>query len=422
MILKGSQRSGGQELAAHLLRTDENEQVDLYELRGFADDDLHGAFKEAQAIARGTKCRQYLFSLSLNPPETENVPVEAFEAAIDQIEGKLGLKDQPRAIVFHEKEGRRHAHCVWSRIDAETMTAKRMSFFKTKLTEVSRELYLEHDWKMPNGLADPSKRDPRNFTLAEWQQAKRAGHDPRVFKQAIQDAWAVSDSKAAFEHALNERGLWLAKGDRRGHVIIDHQGEVYGLARTLGKRAKEVRARIGREDDLPSASDVKQRIALEMSPVLRKHLDEARASWRDLSATLAFKKAAIRDRQREERRKLVERQEARRTQETKARAEKLPKGIKGLWARVTGKLSKLKDANEREAQKCVHRDKLERQDVVFRHLNERRKFQKQVRIHRSKQAETLVGLRTDRHRIERLKHMIEPRRSKPPRLKRSFFE
>jgi hypothetical protein len=41
----------------------------------------------------------------------------AFEAAIDMAEQRLGLDGHPRAIVFHEKEGRRHAHAVWSRID-----------------------------------------------------------------------------------------------------------------------------------------------------------------------------------------------------------------------------------------------------------------------------------------------------------------
>jgi hypothetical protein len=69
MILKASQRSGGQDLAAHLMRADENEHVRLHELRGFVSEDLKGAFKEADAISRGTKCRQYLFSLSLSPPE-----------------------------------------------------------------------------------------------------------------------------------------------------------------------------------------------------------------------------------------------------------------------------------------------------------------------------------------------------------------
>lgn len=76
-------------------------------------------------------------------------------------------------IVFHEKEGRRHAHAVWSRIDPETMTAKPLPFFKTKLREISKQLYLENGWQMPRGFVDSQRRDPRNFTLAEWQQAKR---------------------------------------------------------------------------------------------------------------------------------------------------------------------------------------------------------------------------------------------------------
>jgi len=152
MILKASQRGGGQDLAAHLMKA-ENEHVLVHDLRGFASEDLRGAFKEAEAISRGTKCRQYLFSLSLSPPERESVAPDVFENAIERIEERLGLSGQPRALVFHEKEGRRHAHCVWSRIDAETMTAKQLSFFKTKLKEISRELYLENGWALPRGLA-----------------------------------------------------------------------------------------------------------------------------------------------------------------------------------------------------------------------------------------------------------------------------
>ena len=418
MILKGSQRGGGQDLAAHLMRTDENEHVELHELRGFTADDLHGAFKEAQAISRATKCEQYLFSLSLNPPERENVPIEQFEAAIDQVEQKLGLANQPRAIVFHEKEGRRHAHCVWSRIDAESMTARQMSFYKTKLRDVSRDIYVEHDWKMPRGLADPSQRDPRNFTLADWQQAKRAGHDPRALKQAVQDAWAISDTKGAFEYALQERGLWLARGDRRGHVLVDHTGEVYGLARTLGKKTKEVSGRLGGEDNLPSVAETKSRIAAEMSPALKKHIDEARDNWRKLSPTLEFKKTAMRDRQRIERHALAKDQDKRAREEAKQRAAKLPKGLKGLWARVTGKHTKLKAENEADAKKCVQRDLKERQDLVFRHQAERRKLQTQIKSHRSEQANLLQALRKDLREVERMRTTIEPRRSRPPRRMR----
>ncbi len=410
MILKGSQRGGGQNLAAHLMRTDENEHVEVHELRGFAADDLPGAFKEAQAVSRGTRCRQFLFSLSLNPPETENVPIATFEAAIDRIEEKLGLEGQPRAVVFHEKEGRRHAHCVWSRIDAETMTAKQMSFFKTRLTEVSRELYLEHDWKMPRGLTNSSLRDPANYTLAEWQQAKRAGHDARAFKDAVQDAWAISDGRGAFVNALRERGLWLARGDKRGHVLLDHAGEVYGLARTLGLKAKEVRGRIGDEADLPSVSDTRQRIADEMSPVLRKHIDDARASWRDLSATLAFRKVAVRSRQRVERQSLRQMQQQRADMEAKARAARLPKGFKGIWSRITGRYSQLKRESAQDAQVCQRRDGAEREALVFRHLGERRKLQAQIRTHRSQQAKLLLNLRDDRRLYERLR--TEPQKER----------
>jgi len=121
MILKGSQRAGGTQLAIHLLKTEENEHVEIHEVSGFVSDTPTDAFKEAYAISRGTKCRQFLFSLSLSPPERESVPISVFEQAIIDIEKKIGLAGQPRVIVFHEKEGRRHAHCVWSRIDIDKM-------------------------------------------------------------------------------------------------------------------------------------------------------------------------------------------------------------------------------------------------------------------------------------------------------------
>ena len=59
MILKGSQRGGASKLAAHLLRLDENDHVEVHELRGFLGDDLRGALQEADAIAKGTRCRQF---------------------------------------------------------------------------------------------------------------------------------------------------------------------------------------------------------------------------------------------------------------------------------------------------------------------------------------------------------------------------
>jgi hypothetical protein len=77
---QGISLSGGQRHAAHLLRTDENEHVAVQEVRGFVASDLRGAFKEAESVARGTKCKQHLFSCAFSPPESappfiEPIPV-----------------------------------------------------------------------------------------------------------------------------------------------------------------------------------------------------------------------------------------------------------------------------------------------------------------------------------------------------------
>ena len=271
MILKGNRRGGSTQLALHLLNAEDNEHVTIHELRGFISDSLTEALLESYAISRGTQCKKFLYSLSLNPPQTESVPVEVFEEAINAIEEKLGFSGQPRAVVFHEKEGRRHAHCVWSRINAAEMKAIDPSYDHLQLRDMSRELYLEQGWKMPRGLMNSEERDPLNFTLAEWQQAKRHGLDPRTIKSTIRECWAVSDSRAAFAAVLQERGYFLAKGDKRGVVVVDWRGEVYAVARMAGIRAKDVQAKLGDCSDLPSVADTKAMLAdrFDLSPLIR---------------------------------------------------------------------------------------------------------------------------------------------------------
>jgi hypothetical protein len=265
VILKAKERGNARQLARYLLTMRDNDHVELHDVRGFVSDDLGAAFHEADAIARGTRCKNYLFSISLNPPEGADVPTKAFEQAIEDIERKLGLEDQPRAIVFHEKDGRRHAHVVWSRIDSARMRAINLPHFKTKLRDVSRQLFLKHGWDMPRGLEDRRLRDPLNFTREQWQQARRAGLDPRELKAVFRKAWEASDNRASFEQALKERGFWLAQGDRRGFVAIDYRGEVYAVARYAGVKTKEVAAKLGDPEKLPGVERVKAEIASGMT-------------------------------------------------------------------------------------------------------------------------------------------------------------
>ena len=402
MILKGSQRASGQNLAAHLMNVADNEHLRVHELRGFTADDLRGAFKEAEAISRGTKCQQYLFSLSLSPPEGASVSTEAFEETIDRIERRLGLDEQPRAIVLHEKEGRAHAHCVWSRIDAETMTARPMAFFKNKLIAVSRELYLEHGWNMPRGLESSALRDPTNFTLAEWQQAKRQGIDPRELKAAVQDCWKRSDAQKPLERALEERGLFLARGDKRGFVVLDHQGEVYALPRLLDLKTKEVRERLGDGDKLRSVDETKQMIAQRMTPALRRHVEESKERFRERSAVLGQYKAEMTQAHRKGRIDLDERQSLQRDIETRERASMLPRGMRGLWTRITGEYQRTRREHERDAEATRLRHAAERQALIEKQREERAALQERFRELRKAEAERRLELRSEIGRFLRL--------------------
>lgn len=402
MILKASQRGGAKQLGLHLLRTDDNEHVEVHELRGFVSSDVIGALKEAYAVSKGTRCKQPFFSVSLNPPQTENVGVATFEDTADRIEAQMGLDGHPRILIFHEKEGRRHAHAIWSRIDAETMTAKNLPFFKNRLRDLSRELYLENDWTMPRGLMNSEARDPRNYDLAEYQQAKRMGVNARDLKGEMQECWAISDSRTAFEHALSERGMTLAKGDRRWHVAVTHDGEVLSIARYTAKKAKEVRAKLGEPDGLASVEDAKAQMALDMQNAYVRHIEEARKQTAEEKTALDDKQQAMTAAHGAERTKLDAAQKDRWTQETCERQERLNKGLRGLWDRMTGEHRRVQAENEQEAFASLRRDRTQRDDLVAAQLNERRGLQVEIQDWRQRQAELLVELRTGKQAQARL--------------------
>lgn len=304
MILKASQRAGGKQLAAHLLNGRDNDHVTVHELRGFVADDLTGAFNEAYAVSRGTRCRQFLFSLSLSPPVTEDVSIDVFERTIADIEKKMKLSGHPRAIVFHEKQGRRHAHCVWSRIDTDSMTAINLPHFKLKLRDMSRSLFLENGWHMPRGLMNSEERDHFTFDLAEWQQALRAKRDPRATKELFRECWAVSDDLPSFDNALKARGFYLAKGDRRGFVAIDWRGEVYSLSRWTGRKNKELQAKLGKSDKLPSVALVKAEIERQVQSKTENLLDEIKSELNRRRSTFEQERRNLIAGQRQERAQL----------------------------------------------------------------------------------------------------------------------
>lgn len=379
MILVGSQRGNVMKLARHLLNTRENDHVELHELRGFVADDVAGAFKEVQAVARGTRCEQPLFSLSLSPPETEFVTKEAFEAAIEEIEQKLGLAGQPRAVIFHEKKGRRHAHAVWSRIDATRMRSINLPHYKRKLNDIARTLYLEHGWQMPAGFVDHEQRDPLNFEQAESQQAKRAKQDPQSLKRLFRNCWEQSDSLAAFAAALREHGLILAKGNRRGFVAVDRQGEIYAISRWVGIKAREVRAKLGSADNLPSVEQAIQQFAQVETPEQQDTAEQLDTRFKTKIAELEAKRRAMFTAQRNAREALRTRHEQQRHELIQQNLAALPTGIKAIWTRISGGYQAQLAANELSLADQKNSQRIEMQSLVQNQLQERRALEQQFK-------------------------------------------
>lgn len=385
MILKGNQRGGGRQMALHLLNAEANEHVNVHEVRGFMANDVLGAFNEIHAVSKGTKCTQFMYSLSLNPPLDENVSIETFEKALDRIEKKLGLEDQPRVIVFHEKEGRRHAHAVWSRIDTETMTAKNMSHDRRKLGDISKSLYLEHGWQLPDGFKDKDKKNPLNYTRAEWQQAARIGRRPADIKRELQESWAVSDSKKSFESALRESGYFLARGDKRGYVVVDIHGEVYSLSRQLSQKKKALEARLGKTENLPSASETKDKISNKLSGLFTRYSDELKAQHQKDIQPLLHDKQEMTTEHRNVRAQLDISQNERWQGEEIKRASRIRKGFKGFLDKLNGRYWKTRKVNERETYQANDRDQKEQEELITKQLIERQNLQVQINLMRGKQ-------------------------------------
>lgn len=379
MILKGNQRGGAKNLALHLLKK-ENDHVEIHELRGFVSNNLVNALNEAYFISKATKAKQFLFSLSLNPPANENVSTKTFENAIERIEKKLGLVNQPRAIVFHEKESRRHAHVAWSRTfnDGQKLKAVQLSHYKLKLMDISRELYIENNWQMPKGMLNAQECNPKNFTHQQWQQAKRIGKDPRAIKQIFQECWAVSDSKIAFANALKSRGYILAKGDRRGFVALDHRCEIFSVAKWASIRAKEVKEKLGNTENLPTVADAKTQIAKDMSKRLTMMKEQQQTAIQARMSLIKANKLQLVQQHRKNRNSLKIKQEARQIQEIKKRQDRYNKGLRGFLDRFTGKHTRIKKQNEQDTLLTHQRDSQEKDHMIFKQMEQSQKLQKRA--------------------------------------------
>jgi hypothetical protein len=269
VIVSGGSRCNWRFFSKHLMKTEENERVTVAEIRGLAGDTVLQGFREMDALASGTRCKNFFYHANINPREDEHLTAEQWELAVDALEKNLGLEGHSRMVVEHEKEGRTHRHVIWSRIDVDSMTAVSDSRNYAAHERTARELerqFGQEPVRGVHGREGAEKRPDRRPKNWETFRGHKSGIEPEEVKAEVTALWRESDSGTAFAAALSESGYVLCRGDKRDFCIIDPSGQEHSLARRVdGVKAAGIRARMADidRDKLPTVAEGRDRIKAE---------------------------------------------------------------------------------------------------------------------------------------------------------------
>jgi hypothetical protein len=99
MIQAATRGKGGEDLVVHLLRTDENEVVEVLPARGVAADGLQSQLREIVARAAHGRTERPVLHVHVDPP-FDWTEVQ-YARHLELYETEFGLVTQPRLAVFH---------------------------------------------------------------------------------------------------------------------------------------------------------------------------------------------------------------------------------------------------------------------------------------------------------------------------------
>jgi len=237
MIINGGSRSNGAFFAKHLTNGEKNERVTLCEMTGLASTNVPDAFREMEAVALGTFCKNYFYHANINPREDELLTPEEWQTAADTLEKNLGLDGHSRFVVEHRKEGRTHRHVIWLRIDVTSMTAAIMTGDYEKHQATARELERAFELARVESVTGRTRasgpRPKRRPKTWESFRGQKSGLDVRQLTKAITGLYLSSSTGTEFAELLARNGCALVKGDRSDFCIRDAAGHLHSLLRRI---------------------------------------------------------------------------------------------------------------------------------------------------------------------------------------------
>lgn len=160
-------------------------------------------------------------------------------------------------------------------------------------------------------------------------------------------------------------------------------------------KTKELKQRLNQPEDLPSVQEVKAEISHSISDALKKHIDTVHQQRKHEYAPLKRTVQTLKTHHQNQRVALENNQEARWQQEARQRIALLPKGLSGIWQRITGKYQKIKAQNEVEVKQNEARDSNEKHALINQQLMERQRLQECILLVRDRYNQDMLELCKD---------------------------
>ena len=265
--------SGHKALAAHVLRGEKNEAILVLEGSEYW---LKDWVKEAKREGLTYGLRHIAFN-----PEQTMTDTELSEFA-DRICEELKADKASRALILHQKDGKRHGHLILPEWQHNHVLSSRFSYMRLEKVARLEEIRLghsliagRHDAALATALHREGKHSeaqlvealipdgtvlPRAaYTSQARRMTERQALELPALKKEIVALWQQSGEKLpAFRRLLQEQGLVMREGDKSNtrpgaHIIETADGTLIGSFTRLTKiRMKDFRALLMQEA-LPAA-------------------------------------------------------------------------------------------------------------------------------------------------------------------------
>ena len=297
---------------------------------------------ELRALSGGSKVGRkasagnvYAYSLSWAQSEAPTKE-QMQEAALETLK-ELGLEDHQALMIAHDDTDHDHVHVLVNLVNPDT--GKIANVHNDALTLSA----WAEDYEHRCGVIHCAKRKENNDRREQGEYVKHKP-DQMYAATSIEELYHSCASGSAFKNAVEEIGYTLGRGDRRGFVLVDREGDVHSLSRQVkGVRAKDIKAYMSDLDTkaLPTAKDIQDALNEQTEPEEEPEIENTVLSFADIEKALQAETEEKRNALLDD----LDQQYKQREQDIKEEQELQNAvvhsgGLKGMWNAVTGRTSR----------------------------------------------------------------------------------